>query len=951
MKTKVKILIALIILFTLLTSVVFAITEQNNGVMYIYTTRGGMEFSEVQGFDIKGYITDNEGEKTLISSTFGDDGYHTFLNVNGSHGVMEGAFEEEKEDLKVLLSGMQYNAYDAVNEWQNIDGIDLKVSTEFINNGQQLKIIYTLRNTMSEVARISLATTADVEIDEDDSATIERLEDGSGIRLWTKEGNTEKPVQFVLYARDVEGTTDVDNLWIGTWGWGAYMANMFTENPDVDKIEESDSAFTCSWTNRTIEAGETQTYSVLMEVGEINIPNTGLELEDKTKFYYKDVKINGTVIDEDLIDNIIVKYEVNGTGYELPEISTRGGSENFTIDLTNLYLPSGTEHSLKVWAVDSTECDSNVEERKFTVTYLKNPTLELSAPEWTNNDVTFRIVDEENEQQYVEAYQYRINNGEWNNSEKDTDILIDEDGLTQIDIRIIGTEPDDYSDIITGYAKIDRVNPKNEVPSAESTTCSITVHANQTDEHSGIDSTKTQYAIKTGDTWSEWQLEDTFNGLTHNTNYVVKTKSTDLAGNSSESEEFAINTKELLLGDLILKLNNNEGSDYTENTWTNQNIYVAINERIEGAVTKYYSKENSAQTISETNQETTIVEDGTTTILVSVTDGTNTITDDVEHILKVDKIAPVINELSLDSSEWTVTGKNVTGRAIDILSGINAYQFSNQNNITALSEGWNTLDVTNEEITESSRIDYDTCYFYVKDVAGNVTSVNINTKIDQVGPIITFVRSNGETAINVTDTGAGVASTKYFWSIEEIEPSESDWKEYEGAVVYDGTSKGIIYLWAIATDTLGNETIEYSRFSEIKKPTIITEGQFVNENASFKLTSNNEDTDVIYEFKINDGEWQVITKESLHTITDIKEGNITISARVLDNAGRHSDVETETLTVTIVEDEEPDTNKDNTVIDTDIPQTGEKNWVLLILVAVIIMAIVAYRKFLELKEI
>ena len=109
------------------------------------------------------------------------------------------------------------------------------------------------------------------------------MEDGSGVRLWTKEGTTDKPVQFVFYGRGVSGTTSVDNLWIGSWG-STYYQNMFKDNSSTNIIENEDSAFTYSWVNRSINAGETQTYKVLMEVGEVNTPNTGITLENNTKF-------------------------------------------------------------------------------------------------------------------------------------------------------------------------------------------------------------------------------------------------------------------------------------------------------------------------------------------------------------------------------------------------------------------------------------------------------------------------------------------------------------------------------------------------------------------------------------------------------------------------------------------------------------------------------------------
>ena len=967
-KKIIALTLSLIMLLTVFSTTAVAITEIDNGIMKVYITDKAYEFghsTDIKGFDIKGYIGENE-EKTLISSTFGDYGYHTFLNVNGTHGEMTGPinYNDDVEELKTKVLAMQYTAYDSANEWQTIDGIKLKVHTQFINNGEQLQIIYTLKNTTSAVATYSLATTSDVQIDEDDSATIERIEQGGkDVRLWTKEGYTEKPVQFVFYGSGVEGTTAVDNLWIGGW-YSNYMSNMFNSNPEEPKVENDDSAFAYSWVNRTINPGETKTHTVLMEVGEINIPNTSITIEDNTKFYYTDVKINGTVLDKDLKDNITIHYIVDGgTEQTLPVIATTGANKDFTIDLTSLNLSAGTDHTIKVWATDSTDCDSNVVEGTFTVTYLKNPELAVSEEDWTKNDVTLRITDEVNVQQYVDKYQYRINNGEWVDCQKDTDISIQENGITQVDARIVGTENNDFSDIITKSAKIDRVAPTNTIPTATKTTCSITVTATQTDEHSGIDAAKTMYAIKTGDTWSEWQTSNTFTGLTHNTEYVVKTKSTDNVDNSAESQELTVKTDELLLGNLILKLNSNEGTNYTENTWTNQAIYAAIQEQTEGATTTYYSKEGSAQNIAATNQETIVTADGTTTLLVSVTDGTNTITSDIEHILKIDKIAPVINQISLNNNEWTAQTKDVTGKAIDTLSGIVAYQFSNQDNITSSSEGWNNIENTIEETTQTAQVNDDKIYFYVKDAAGNIASVNIDTKIDKIGPVITFERENKETIINVTDTGAGVKSTQYAWTTENVEPSETDWKNYLEPVTYDGTNKGIIYLWAKATDNTDNSTTLSTKFNTIKTPTITAEDTFTNEYAKFKVNSENEDNDITYEFKINDGEWQTITKDMTYTISNINEGQITISARVVDNAGRVSESVTKTVKVVRVEVPEQSENddsssnqqqgddSDNTISNNLLPNTGIGKIILILAIFLIIRMFLGYRNIRKYKDI
>ena len=904
-----------------------AITEADNGTMKVYNPGNyGFEYSWLRAFDIKGYIKNSAG-KTLISSTFGNHGYHTFLNVNGKNGEMSGELSyTSSSDLSTKLQEMQYTAYDKNNEVQTIDGINLKVTTKYINNGEQLQIIYTLKNTTDKSAKISLATTADVQIDGDDSATIERLENSSGVKLWTKKGRLKKPVQFVFYGKDVPGTTSIDNPCIGRWGY-KYFTNMFNNNPSTSKIENRDSAFTFSWVNRTINAGETKTYSVLMEVGEINIPNTGLTLDNNTKFYYKDVKMNGTIIDKDLKDKITVHYIVDGTEYTLPTMSTTGSSKAFTLDLTSLNLSATTKHSLKVWATDSTGCDSNVEERTFTITYLKEPEVKVSTDEWSN-DVTFKIKDTINEQKYVDKYQYRINNGNWIDCLKDSDIPINECGNNTIDVRILGTQSGDYSNIVTVKAKVDTANPTAIAPTATKTTSSITVNSKQTDEHSGIDSSKTLYAIKKDGVWSNWQSENTFTGLIHNTEYTVKTKSTDFAGNTSESEEFSIKTDELLLGDLVLKSNNNNGNEYTNNTWTNQNIYIDLKENSAGATTTYKSKYNSAQEILETNKSTTVTKDGITTIVLSVTDGTNTVTSDVEHILKIDKSAPVINSITLDKVLWSKDSKKVTGKAIDTVSGITAYQFSDKSDLTNSSAGWIGINTSTHEITKSEKISkMNKSYFYVKDSAGNVASVSIDTKIDSQGPIITFVKSDNQTSINVTDTGSGIKNTYYAWSTENVEPSDDNWQEYSSAITYEGATTKNVYLWAKSSDNADNTTISSTAFDALDTP--VDENS--NDDNSESSNSNNEN--------VNSDNGNIDSTDGT-IISDNGNGNLNNDAIDSSNGSGNSNNN-------IVNSDNKNSNSDTSKSQSDslavgtLPKTGRENFTFMIIVALSIYCLIS----------
>ena len=116
-------------------------------------------------FDIKGRVHD-----IWQSTTFADMGYWTVLKVN---------------DNKPKL----YN--EAAN---NIYGVVLDLSAEPINNGNYFKIKYKVKNTNSSNVNISLAGLSDVQICQNDDATVERMSENTGLKLY----DNEQDVQFTF---------------------------------------------------------------------------------------------------------------------------------------------------------------------------------------------------------------------------------------------------------------------------------------------------------------------------------------------------------------------------------------------------------------------------------------------------------------------------------------------------------------------------------------------------------------------------------------------------------------------------------------------------------------------------------------------------------------------------------------------------------------------------------
>ena len=151
-----------------------------------------------------------------------------------------------------------------------------------------------------------------------------------------------------------------------------------------------------------------------------------------------------------------------------------------------------------------------------------------------------------------------------------------------------------------------------------------------------------------GATWTAEQTGTsyTFTGLTHNTTYTLKMRAYDNRGNYVQTGAISRATVTLTAGSLTMKKGSASGAVYNSNTWANQNIYVARNNGNAGT-TSYESISGSAQTVAVgTTAATSISTQGTTTLRVKTTDGTNTVYSG-NYIIKLDKTAPTAGTLTM----------------------------------------------------------------------------------------------------------------------------------------------------------------------------------------------------------------------------------------------------------------------------------------------------------------
>ena len=100
----------------------------------------------------------------------------------------------------------------------------------------------------------------------------------------------------------------------------------------------------------------------------------------------------------------------------------------------------------------------------------------------------------------------------------------------------------------------------------------------------------------------------------------------DIAGNSRiiGSEVFAIDNTVPVAGTLTMKLENNDGNDYENNTWTTNNVYISVNngsDEHSGHKTTVYSVNGGA----ETTEPQTLTEPGIYEIIVTTSDNAGNI--------------------------------------------------------------------------------------------------------------------------------------------------------------------------------------------------------------------------------------------------------------------------------------------------------------------------------------
>ena len=178
------------------------------------------------------------------------------------------------------------------DEFEGIKLSNLAIVPVQIKGDKFLQINISIKNTNSYAKEISLATCSDIQVADDDNAAT--FFNGNGFTMTNMycetsdnyHGGTIPAATLNVYAKDVPGyVTDADAVYIGHFVYRKehiWLNNVLGDKAtNYNKYKhggtsgegELDSGFSIAWKNRTIAAGQPQTYSYIIGIGKYNSDN------------------------------------------------------------------------------------------------------------------------------------------------------------------------------------------------------------------------------------------------------------------------------------------------------------------------------------------------------------------------------------------------------------------------------------------------------------------------------------------------------------------------------------------------------------------------------------------------------------------------------------------------------------------------------------------------------
>ena len=441
---------------------------------------------------------------------------------------------------------------------------------------------------------------------------------------------------------------------------------------------------------------------------------------------------------------------------------------------------------------------------------------------------------------------------------------------------------------------IDIIAPNTFVPEAISTKDTITVSGNTVDTNSGI---KEYWFELNNNGWVQnsdvTKNEYVFTNLQNETEYTVRMKVVDNAGNVKITKKVNISTLNIENANISIVASTDK--------WTNENVLVSVNYNSNVAKEKKQVSIDNGTTWLEYTGPLTIEKN--TTIKARVTNSSGIVLEEQsKEITNIDKLAPKAFETTMSATTSSITVNAATidqaKTAENGCSGIKEYEYK------VINGRWKITENTTDTTYTFSDLEQGTEYYVVVtaiDYAGNKTensnlSKTIKTgTVDDIGNIVITATPTEWTN---EDVKVKISYLQEGYTKEYSLDYGRTWLEYTGEFAIT-ENKIILARMKDAQNQVGTEVMHTVNNMDKLAP-ISFEANIITTQNSITVEAQTDDNEATsfygksgikgYKFRINEGEWTDIITNGEYTFENLISGTeYTVEVIAIDNAGNEKE--------------------------------------------------------------
>lgn len=256
-----------------------------------------------------------------------------------------------------------------------------------------LLVTFAVENNSPEPATINISAWADVQILDNDKATVSwyGLPEKRGITMTDSRTNTK----LTIVARNGYGVENVDCFWFGEFEGYINQYHELENRESLDPTNDIDTAFSLGWKDRVLYPGDKKNFSVLFGVGEDlkDPPIVTLNTEiDSNVNRGQHIKLNGNVKDFTYNEAVNLTVEFNGQIIKqipYPAVRNAGVNQDWEVEFD---APSYIgKFPLTIYAIDAYGLRSNTISEFIRVN--EPPVIQLTTDSIKSEYVTGGVVE------------------------------------------------------------------------------------------------------------------------------------------------------------------------------------------------------------------------------------------------------------------------------------------------------------------------------------------------------------------------------------------------------------------------------------------------------------------------------------------------------------------------------------------------------------------------------